>query len=93
MFLTTSRVSALGGYLGENPGLDFYSKIDANASLLEKKLVTTTLRETPRLDTFAKSCDPKLKKYLIGKPTDEKLLTELQGQYYSGLSRLLSNEK
>jgi hypothetical protein len=79
MFLSTSRASALGGYLGENPGLDFYSKIDTNASALEKRLVTTKLRETPRLDGFAKGCDRQLKKYLTGTSTDEKLLIEIQG--------------
>ena len=49
-------VSALGGFIGENPGLDFYTKIDESSNSVHTQILNKHLTNTPNLDNFAKGC-------------------------------------
>ena len=49
-------VSALGGFIGENPGLDFYTQIDESSNSLHTQIINKHLSNTPNLDNFAKGC-------------------------------------
>ena len=49
-------VSALGGFIGENPGLDFYTQIDESSASIHTQIINKHLANTPNLDNFAKGC-------------------------------------
>ena len=49
-------VNAGDDYIGESPGLDFYSTIDDGNYTITSKMVKVRLVDTPTLDTFGKDC-------------------------------------
>ncbi len=49
-------VFAEEGFIGENPGLDFYSKIDEWSFKVLQKTVNKRLQENPMLNQFGKKC-------------------------------------
>ena len=78
---------ALEGYLGENPGLNFYSKIDDGTYSIQKKLVTREISKSKTFDSFGSKCANA--GLLKGIPTSESVLEEIQYGNYTGLSRYL----
>ncbi len=78
------------GYIGENPGLSFYSQIDEWNYTITQKMVRTRLRETPTLWVFAKKCLSEQLKSIIGSaPTDAELLDDISLGRYEKLSDMI----
>jgi hypothetical protein len=44
------------GFVGENPGLNFYTTIDQGNYSIQQKTLKVRLAETPSLDQFGKNC-------------------------------------
>jgi hypothetical protein len=81
-------LSAAGGYIGENPGLDFYSKIDEGTYKIQKRLVSLELAKSPTLASFGQRCGAGAR-YLTWAQMNENILRDLQAQNYSSLTALL----
>lgn len=86
-------IHAADGYIGENPGFDFYSKIDEwNYKILEKT-VNRRLRETPTMDQFGKDCT-NAETLLQWIPTTSAMLDDVEKWDYGGFyDKLLQNTK
>lgn len=83
-----SELFAEGGYIGENPGINFYSTIDEWNYSITKKMVTVRLKEKPSLDLFAQGCiKAKLLKWWV---TDVDTLENIRNGMYKDLITLLA---
>lgn len=92
LFLSISPYSLFAeeGFIGENPGFDFYSKIDAGSYRVLEKTVTRRLEETPKMDEFARGCVNS--ELLKNVNTSTKLLEEIQnGDYTNFYASLTKN--
>ncbi len=83
----THPLFATEGYFGENPGFDFYSKIDTWTYNIQKKLVSLRLQKAGNFSSFGRNCQGI--KALGNTPVDEKVLKEISEQNYSRISALL----
>ena len=85
--ISPPAIFAEEGFLGENPGFDFYSKIDAGSYRVLEKTVTRRLEETPKMNEFARGCvNAELLKNLN---TSTKLLEEIQNGDYTDFYKSL----
>ena len=80
------------GFVGENPGLNFYTTIDQGNYTIQEKLMKVRLAETPSLDQFGKNCINDVL-WLQGIPTDVKVLSNLENGYYGEISEALAKNK
>ena len=64
------------GYIGENMGIDFYSRIDENVGSTIEALRQTRLREYSTFRGFGRICRTEIT-WLDGERMDEALLREL----------------
>lgn len=74
-------VHATEGYLGENPGFDFYSKIDTGTYKIQQKLVAQKLKKSSTFASFGRKC--KNAKLLGDTPIDERVLQGIENQNYA----------
>ncbi len=56
LFLFPFSIFADDGFIGENPGIDFYTTIDESSDSLHNQIVDKNLNNTPTLDAFAAGC-------------------------------------
>lgn len=82
----SSPVSALGGFIGENPGLDFYTEIDESSNTVHTQILNKHLTNTPNLDNFAKGCPGAYA--LRWARTTSTMLDEIATMNYGSLSKI-----
>jgi hypothetical protein len=70
------------GFIGENPGFDFYSKIDEWNFTVLKKSINARLKETPTLDVFGNKC-AQASSLLKGIPTTPEMLDSIKNMDYT----------
>lgn len=81
---------ATEGFLGENPGFDFYSKIDTWTYKIQQKLVTNKVQKSGNFFSFWRKCNSI---NLIGDaPMDEKVLQDIENQSYGSINVLLKGK-
>lgn len=79
------------GFIGENPGLDFYSKIDEGSFKVLQKTVNTRLKETPTLEIFGKKC-AQASTLLKGIPATPEMLDSIENLDYAAFyGQILKN--
>jgi hypothetical protein len=84
-------LSASEGYIGENPGLDFYSKIDEGNYSVRQKTVTRRLSDTPTLDIFGDECRDS--QSVRGAPASAQALDDIANGNYAKLSEVLQTNQ
>lgn len=60
LFILPSFIFAEEGFIGENPGLDFYSRIDETSRTIASWLIKKRLSEYSTFAGFGRNCRPKL---------------------------------
>lgn len=83
-------VFATEGYLGENPGFDFYSKIDTWTYKIQQKLVAQKLKKSSTFATFWRKC--RYIRLLGDAPIDERVLQGIENQNYSWINAILKGK-
>lgn len=77
---------ALEGFVGENPGLDFYTRIDESSNSIHNQIIRKHLASTPNLDSFAKWCPGAYA--LKWARTTSTMLDEMESMDYSSFSKI-----
>lgn len=91
-FLFPFSLFAADGFIGENPGLDFYTTIDESSDSLHTQIVNKHLNDTPSLDTFAAWCPGAW--VLAGGATTPQILSDIaNGRYTTLISIINTNNK
>ena len=90
-FLYPLFLFAEEGFIGENPGFDFYSKIDEGNYKVLQKTVNKRLQETPTLEVFWKKC-AQASSLLKGIPATPEMLDSIQNLDYTAFyAQVLKN--
>jgi hypothetical protein len=90
IFVFSPFLYATEGFLGENPGFDFYSKIDTGTYKIQQRLVAIKVQKSGNFYNFWRKCS-NIK--LIGDaPMDEKVLQDIENQQYGSINVLLKNK-
>jgi hypothetical protein len=81
------------GFIGEDPGFDFYSKIDEWQFTVQKKIIDTRLKQNPTMNQFGKKCI-QAESLLKNIPTTSAMLDDIEnGNYALFTEKLLENIK
>lgn len=85
--LLPSFVFAEAWFIGENPGFDFYSKIDTGTYNIQERLVAQKIKKSSTFAQFWRKC--RNIKLIGDNPIDERVLQGIENQNYAWLSALL----
>lgn len=91
MYSLPLSLLASDGVIGENPGLNFYGRIDETAGEVTDWLINKRLSEYPTFARFGRYCRPALP-WLDSARMEKQILEEVQNGYYGSISAFASKK-
>lgn len=91
-FLLLPLHSFATGFIGENPGLNFYTRIDESAGTIANNLVKKRLNDYKTFAGFGRHCRPPLN-WLDSERLNIQILNELSNGYYGNLVAIAERKR